>query len=247
MSFSTLFADFLANAKTIDTSLPNEGSHRITVRKIKDVIRLLGEQSYPGVEFLAGPEIQYFDVFPGTPSGGTFTLTFPLFGGVRFTTAPIAFDADGATIQSAIDAAAPGHVPDYQPGDISTGSPANGDGDGFTVDGLSLYFTGNSVSFRNQGLTIIDAANVTGGGTPANLFEGDGRPLRYAYAVLVVLGILGMPAPAHGATSGFVVKNGRGNFPHSLDDDTVRALVREVGVSEGSAAVEAALLKALGF
>src|SRR6266436_5252972 len=118
MSFFTVIADLLANAKTIDTTLPNEASHRVTMRRIKDFLRIIGEQPYPSGLWPSKNEYQGFDPFDGVPTGGTYTLSFTLFEGVTFTTAPIAYNADGATILSAINTAAAQAVPGWTNGDI---------------------------------------------------------------------------------------------------------------------------------
>lgn len=236
-----IFADLLANASAIDTVSPREGTHRITTKRIKEAIARIGDQDYPA-GMAAQNEVQGIAIYSGTVSGGTFTLTFTLHGGVTFTTAAIAFGANAATIQSAIDTAAAKVVQGWTNGDIAiTGGP-------LTTTPLVVTFSGNSVKQSNHPILTGNGASLTGGGSLGAITQTmAGQPLRTAYAALIALGVLTAPAPAHGATTGFVVQNARGKFPNGLDDDTVKALVRQVGVEEKSAAVEAALLTALGL
>jgi hypothetical protein len=190
-------------------------------------------------------EVQSIAIHEDGVDGGTFTLTFTLHSGVSFTTAAIAFGANAATIQAAIDTAALPKVPGFTAADIAcTGGP-------LTTTPLVITFSGASVASQNHGLTVIDGALLTDGGVPEDPGEVTqttaGQPLRTAYSALIVLGILSAPAPAHGATADIVVQNARGSFPHNIDEATVRAIVNQVVVEESSEAIGTAILTALGY
>jgi len=105
-------------------------------------------------------EVQSIAIYVPTVSGGTFTLTISLLGLSPFTTANIAFDATAATIEAAIDTAAGiAAVPGFSAGDIAV---TGGD---LVTTPVVLTFSGNSVDGQNHGLTTIDGALLTGGGS----------------------------------------------------------------------------------
>jgi hypothetical protein len=233
-------ADLLANAKAFDTTLPREGKNRAITKKIQDILNRLGDQDYPS-GMAAANEVQGIAIFNGTVTGGTYTLTFNLHNGVIFTTAAIGHSANNSVIQSAIDVAAAPVVPGWTNGSIPvTGGP-------LTTTPLAFTFSGASVSQQNHPLITGNGASLTGGTLGAITQTTAGQPLRTGMATLIALGILRAPAPPHGATTGFLVQNRRGGFPHGLDEGSVRAIIEQVGVEEKSAAVAAALLAAVGY
>lgn len=201
----------------------------------------LGDPEYPS-GMSAVNEVQNIAIHVGTVSGGTFTLTFTLHGGVTFTTGAIAHSAVAATIQTAINVAAAPVVPGWTNGDIViTGGP-------LTTTPLVITYSGNSVKQKNHSPVTGDGASLTGGGTlGAITTSAIGQPTRTAYSALIVMGILSAPAPAHGATATIVVQNARGSFPHNLDEQTVRDIVHQVGVEESNQGLTDAILAALGY
>lgn len=238
-----VLADFLANSTTIDAAAPRDALDRGVVRKLTDYINSLGDPAYPS-GMAAVDEVQEIAIHEDGVDGGTFTLTITLFGGVSFTTAAIAFDANAATIEAAIDLVAAPKVPGFTAGDIAvTGGP-------LTTDPLVLTFDGATVAAKNHGLTVI-TSSLTDGGVAEDAGEvtvtDAGQPLRTAYSTLIVIGILSAPAPAHGATDDIVVQNARGSFPNNIDEATVRAIVNQLVVEEGNEAIGTAVLTALGY
>jgi hypothetical protein len=126
----------------------------------------------------AADEIQEIGIHEDGVDGGTFALTFTLFGGVSFTTAAIAFGANAATIEAAIDLVALPKVPGFTAGDIAiTGGP-------LTTTPLVITFSGASLAAKNHDLTVIDGALLTDGGVPEDPGEvtvtDAGQPLRTA-------------------------------------------------------------------
>ncbi len=86
----------------------------------------------------------------GTPTGGTFTLSFD-----GATTAGIAYNANGAAVQTALEA-----LPNLAPGDVSvSGGP--GPGTPYVVT-----FTGARAGVNVPQMTA-SAASLTGGSSPA--------------------------------------------------------------------------------
>lgn len=87
--------------------------------------------------------------YAGDPSSGTFTLTITLTDFGAFTTAAIAYNADAATIQTAIDTAAiAASVPSYVAGDI-------------LVSGGTLLATGADVVLTFVGASVTGVAHKT--------------------------------------------------------------------------------------
>ncbi len=101
-------------------------------------------------------EVQEIEQYAVNFTGGTFTLTFNLDGESPFTTAAIAYNANAATVETAIDVAATlAGVTGWTNGDITvSGGP-------LTAAALVLTFDGASVAQTNQGQTTINGALLT--------------------------------------------------------------------------------------
>jgi len=95
-------------------------------------------------------EVQSIAPFINTVTGGTYTLSFTINGGGVVTTAAIAYNANAATVQTAVDLVSgvtAGHV-------AITGGP-------ITTTALTITFSGNDVDETNQGQTTIDGSALT--------------------------------------------------------------------------------------
>ncbi len=103
----------------------------------------------------AEDEVQSIAIFNSTVTGENYSLTFTLASAETFTTANIAYNANAATIETAIDVAATGNVVGWVNGDISV---AGGD---LTANPVTLTFDGDSVTGANHGLTVIHDVNLT--------------------------------------------------------------------------------------
>lgn len=133
-TFTTAAIAYDANAATIETAIDTAASPR--------------------------NEVQSIAVYSGTVSGGTFTLTITFDNKETFTTAAIAYNANAATIETAIDVAATAAgITDWVNGDISV---SGGD---LTSAPVVLTFDGTSVAANNHSLTTIDGTLLTGGGS----------------------------------------------------------------------------------
>jgi hypothetical protein len=161
---SRIFSDLLANALTFDASDPRAGISRSIVRELEGVRDLLDDPEIETV-FVGGNEVQsivQFAVNPVAPA--TYILTFNLANGITFSTAAIAFNANAATVQTAVDTAAALEdvVPDYEAGDIAV------TGSALSAGNLTITFSGDSVSNKQHGQTEI-ASTATAWVTPATV------------------------------------------------------------------------------
>lgn len=110
----------------------------------------------PGVAATTN-EVQAIEQYAVNFSGGTFTLTFDLnLATGDFTTAAIAYNANAATVETAIDVAATlAGVTGWANGDITvSGGP-------LTAGDLVLTFDGTSVDQLDHGQTTINGALLT--------------------------------------------------------------------------------------
>lgn len=239
-----VLSDFLTGSRTQDPSASPVSGDRSVQRELEGVIAAMGDPPYPS-GYTAGNEVQAIAEHGEGAAGGTFTLTFSLYGGVSFTTAAINHNANAAAILSAINSAASA-VPGWTNGDIAvTGGP-------LTTDPVVLTFSGASVAGKDHGLTVIDGSLEDSESEPVEPGEitvsTPGQGKRTAWAALKVLGIVGagMATLGEDVTSVTVV-NGRGQFPHKLSEATVRAIIDEAAVADGRESTRTKLLQALGY
>lgn len=243
----TVIADFLAAATTLDNTVPRVGGDRSIVGELSGLLAKNGDFDYPS-GYDAVNEVQQITAHVAA-DGGTYTLTFLLKSGETFTTGNIAFGANAATIETAIDVAATAaSVIGWTNGDISvTGGPLSTTTAVFTYDGAS-------VAGLNHGQVSIDDALLLDGvdpgeaGTASSTTQGHDQ--RSPWALLKALGIITSTPPAQGADLSWdevTVGNGRGQYPFNLSAETVLAICEEAGVQDGNETVYPALKRALGY
>lgn len=92
-----------------------------------------------------------------TPDGGTFTLSVPHWNGTTVTTAAIAWNANAATIETAIDTAFALVSPAPEAGGISVSGTKIGD------DDIVLTYDGTEYAGRDWPLATVDAALLLDG------------------------------------------------------------------------------------
>jgi hypothetical protein len=114
-------------------------------------------------------EIQAIAKYVGLVNGGTFTLTINLSGGVAFTTAPIAYNANSGAIQGAINAAASSVVNGWTNGDISVASTVSSGT--LLTQPMTLNYRGGSVDKQNHPPLVINGTNLMGGGSPGGVTQ----------------------------------------------------------------------------
>lgn len=115
-------------------------------------------------------EVQTLAQYVNDPTGGTWTLTIDLASENPFTTAPIAYNASAAAIQTAIDVAATaagvtgwanGHI-------VVAGGP-------LTSANVTLTFSGLSVLNQNHALSSVSGAGLTLGSEGSQVFTVTAR------------------------------------------------------------------------
>lgn len=231
----TVYADLLANAKSFTSSSP-------TAQKLN----LLAAKADPAADAsaVAANAVHTIAQDATDHTGGTFALTVKLRGVPAFTTAAIAFDANAATIEGAIDTAATtASVPGWTNGDISVsggilqaaGAP------------VVLTFDGTSVAATNHDLTVFDGALLTGGTEPATRVAKTtaGQTARNAWAALLALGVVsGSPPEQTAATSTTAVTAGANS--KKIDPFLIRGLAREAAAEDANNAIYQSILLAIG-
>lgn len=222
-------------AKTIAPSSPS-------ARELSRLLGDIGDIDMPA-SLLAANEVQSIAKYGGTVTGGTFKLTIILANGKSFTTAAIAYNANAATIQTAIDTAATAAaIPGWVNGSIVV---AGGD---LTIAAVTLSCSGAAVAGQKMGLTTIDGTSLVGGTAGAVTVTVDGQTDRMAWAVLQRFGIISGTVPVQGTSpSGITAVYKRGFFPFGISDSLVQDLIVEAAVEDNSVAVQTTLKSLIGF
>jgi len=206
-------------------------------------------QTTPGVDGVSD-EVQTINQYANNPTGGTFTLTVDLQGEPAFTTAAIAFNANAATIETAIDVAATAAaVGGWTNGDITVAAEATNltDGD------ITLTFDGNSVDELLHTLSTVNPAALVlldPLDDPAESTTTAGEEVRPALAALLAAGIFGGTLPEQGAApSGVVDAHGfeLGPNPHRVSNDTIKALCLQAARDDGREELYGELLAIVGI
>lgn len=153
-----IFADFLAEAKSIDISQPTTSKDRRVVIEIQNEIDLGDISLRANSAFAGANEIQFLSANQAT--GGTFDITVGVRDGLidkQIAVINIAFNASPATIQTAVDLAMSAALTSYVNGDVTiTG------GVSAAVAPITLTYSGESVSNTKHPLSTGDPANLTG-------------------------------------------------------------------------------------
>lgn len=236
-----VFTDYLASSKMISNADDAKGTDRIAKVQINRVKDLTGDPGYI-TAMTARDEVQSIAVFDGTVTGGNFTLAFTLWGGETFTTAAIAYNANAATIETAIDTAANGNVTGWTDGDISV---SGGD---FGANAVVVTFDGDSVTNAKHSTIVVDSTNLTGGGTAGAVsVTVNGQANRRAWSVMHQCGIVTGTPPVQGAATGWTVNAYPNNRPFRPSADVVKLLAMDAALEDGNKAIYAALLEDLNI
>lgn len=186
-----IYTDFLTLGTQFPDAAPRVGLDRAAAASLERQIDNYDPEI--GSPYSETNEVQVLGQLGGTPSGGTYTVTFILADGTTFTTATIAYNANAATIEGAIDTAATGTVTGWTNGDISVS------GGGLDAADVTLTFDGDSVSGANHSQTTVDSSGVTGGATAGtDSTSTEGQPKRLALAILFGMNIVAGSIPEHG-------------------------------------------------
>jgi len=195
--------------------------------------------STPGVT--GTDEIQTIAIFPVDIASGNYTLTINVTTDAAFDTANIAYDANAATIQTAVDTAASGNITAYANGAIAvTGGP-------LTTSPLVLTFSGVSVDNADQTLTIVNDIDLDPDYAGATTTTTNGQTVRTALAALNVMGIIASPPPAQGTTAGLVAISNYTSNPWMPRQETLQALAMQAAIDDSTDALYPALMATLGL
>ena len=104
-------------------------------------------------------EVNEIAVYKGLPTSGNFTLTVNLSGESAVTTANIVYNANAATIETAIDTVCTGNIGGWVNGDITVAGTDN-----LTANVITLTYDGTSVAGANHTAVVITDADIDGGG-----------------------------------------------------------------------------------
>lgn len=240
-----IFSDLLANAASIDITPPTTALDKIVIKELNQMVDD-GDVDYPAA-VTERNEVQTIEKYASDPSAGDFTLTFTLRNGETFTTAAIAFNANAATIESAIDTAATGVITGWTNGDISVS------GGTLLAAGATVVLTydGASVVNDNHAQATIDGAGLTGGGldNPAETTTTVGQTNRTSWAALEAMGVVAAAnIPVQGVDPvAFTAATGPGDNAKYPSQATIRALAVEAAVEDLNVAVETEILAAAGL
>lgn len=223
-----MYSDFLNNATTLDINTPIDAADKSAYNELKRQYQR-ADRPYPS-NVATRNEVQSLSANDHT--GGTFTLAFTLESGETFTTAGIAYNANAATIEGAIDTAATAaSIADWTNGDISvSGGAANANPVVFTFDG-------DSVAGTNPALIVNDGTSLTGGADDGTVtVTAKGQPNRTGLAVLIDLGIVtvdSLPdyqvAPVAGSFTGVSMEA----YPQRPGKPVVDAVIEYIEKEEG--------------
>lgn len=230
-------ADFLSTAVTIDHEYPIDPLDRRAYRELT-ARQAIYDPDVPAA-LQAADEVQSIAIDVGTVTGGTRTLEFVLASGETFTTGNIAFDADAATIESAIDTAATAAgVVGWTNGDITVaGGP-------LTTTPVTLTFDGASVDEANHALVVMDDSLLTGGGSGGEIsVTTEGQAARSGYAILTQAGILVGTVPSEGVVPSALTR-GASVSERCFSAETIKAIALEIAIAEGNDAIYSALVAA---
>lgn len=234
-----IYADFLANTKSMDITAP------ITAldRKVNEWVdkKIADGDAVEAAAYAAKNEVQSLSANDHT--GGTFTLAFTLRNGETFTTAAIAYNATAGTIETAIDTAATSaSITGWTNGDISvSGGAANANPVVFTFDGTS-------VAGQNHGLIVNDGTLLTGGADDGTVtVTTNGQTKRTSWAILADIGAVtaGMPLQGVSITKYDLTVGARDANIYLPSAAVLTTLAEEAAIEDLNASVATAIKEAL--
>ena len=185
-------------------------------------------------------EVQTIAIFPAPVASGNYTLTINVTTDAAFDTANIAYDANAATIQTAVDTAASGNITAYTAGDIVvSGGP-------LTTTPVVLTFSGVSVDANDQVTTIITDVDLDPDYSGATSTTTNGQTVRLALSALEVMGIISAPPPPQGTTT-VVATSTRASHPWYPRQETLQALAMQAAIDDDTPGMYASLMTAFGL
>ena len=146
---------------TFDGASVDELNHSPTV--IADItltVDTVGTVTTPTPGAAPVDEVQSIAAFSGLVDGGNFTLEFTMEDSTNVTTANIIYNADAATIETAIDTVMTGTYGGWTNGDITVALVGD-----LTANAMTLTYDGASVLALNHSEVIIADVDLGGGGS----------------------------------------------------------------------------------
>ena len=229
-----IYTDLLINAVAWNSGTNGNGVSAMipTDAAITDEIKTFKvEQSDPVADlaFTEANEVQTISQYAAPASSGNITITVNLNGEDAFTTANVAWDANAAAVEGAIDTAATtAAVTDWVNGDINVALTTNLNGGDAT-----LTFNGTSVMFKNHGQTTT--ANVNLDTTPgATDTTTPGQANRYAWAAMDAMGLVTGGPPPTGEVTGLTATTTRLANLSYPSHATLQALAMQAAIEDGN-------------
>lgn len=246
----TIFANLLSRATSLDVNDPVTALDKAVHRDFDEIIAN-GDAAAPHADLAEKDEVQTLSASGAT--GGTFdiTLNFRVGSGVgslvSVAVTGIAYNANAATIESAIDSAvtSAGTVTGWTNGDISVSSAGTAE-----AEDVVFTFDGDSVSGRRQPLATVDGGSLTGGGSEAFAVTTAGQHVREVWSILYAWSLVDFG----GTTPPVQITGSIPTLTASIDrsrarftDATLRFLAREAEIQDEIVGLEAALLDAMNL
>lgn len=239
----TIFANFLASAKSIDVTPEATALDRRIVLEIQkkidqgDAVRPAGFAGVDAVQTLvaSGASAGTFDITVGVRLSNNSAVQVDVSG--------IDFDASPAAIQIAVNAAVGAVLPGYTNDDIDV----SGAGTAEAADTVFTY-SGASVNGRNQPLSTVDGTGLTGGGSEDFTDTTVGQTDRDVWAVIEASSLVGFGGtpPVQGGSLPTLTKI-IDPATQSFSSATLRAIATETAVQDYIPGLETALLNAMGL
>ena len=229
-----VFQDFLDNAKTFKSTDP-------VARFVQQIIN---RQLDPALPSAAGATDAVHSVATSTQTSGNMTLTVTLRNGETFTTGNIAYNANAAAVESAIDSAATtASITGWTNGDISVSGTAVDNGP------IVLTFDGSSVAGIAHPVTVLTDVDGAGGAWGAVSITTKGQTIRRALGVLFALSVLDdATVPEQSAdvsVSGVAIGSSDryGKFPQGI----LRDIAREAAAEDDNNNTYHTIIESLGI
>jgi hypothetical protein len=184
-------------------------------------------------KFASGNAVVTFPANSESAVSGNYTIAVTLASnGLTYTTANLAFNANAATVQTALDTAL-SSAPAYNAGDIDVACTNN-------LNSSNMTLTGTANSYTERYFTAVTAnVNLGVNSLVTAVLTTVGQIRRPWLAALEAMGIIGptgtvtpyqrQPVQSEWASLGLA-----GNNPFSINPATAQALVAECAASEGS-------------
>jgi hypothetical protein len=217
-----------------------EGKMRLIRRSLKQFRSAQGDIPFESA-FAAKDAQHQIPVYIDTVSGGTFDLAFVLWSGETFICTEIAYDADAATIEAAVDSAATAaNITGWTNGDISvSGGP-------LTVAALTFDYSGDSVKELNHFQIGTDGTNLTGGGSiDISIKIEPGQSQRPALAALESLNVISGDPPEQGALAPLNVVGTRGDMYLNPSAEILVYLATQAGIEDSTTGIRDVILDGL--